>query len=122
MTSTSASSDADWSPSLPDSASPCSDGRREGEHVIVLEGEIDMLTASALVDPIERLEPSAPRTVVLDFERVTFIDSTGLSGLIVADRAARATGRRLVLRAVSPRVLRVLQVTQLDRALAVEQG
>lgn len=103
------------------STSTCEDPRRDDVHVIELAGEIDMLTSPALVDPITRLDASAPSTIVLDFERVTFVDSTGLSALILADRTARASGRRLVLRGVAPRVLRVLQVTQLERALTIEE-
>ena len=108
MTSTSISNAEDGTVAPPDE-----------HHVIVLEGEIDLLTASAITDPIKRLDPSGPSTIVLDFERVTFMDSTGLSALLVADRSLRASGRCLVLRAVAPRVLRVLHVTQLDRALTI---
>ena len=75
MTSTSTSSDED---SVPLCDEP---------HVILLEGEIDLLTAPAITDPIKRLAASGPSMVVLDFERVTFIDSTGLSALLVADRS-----------------------------------
>ena len=121
MTSTSVSNDEDWVPPRLASVTSSSDPQPDDAHVIVLEGEIDLLTASAISDPVTRLGPSAPSTVVLDFERVTFIDSTGLSALLVADRVARASGRSLVLRAVSARVLKVLAVTQLDRVLTIQE-
>ena len=110
MTSTSMSSAEGWTVPQP-----------EEPHVVVLEGEIDLLTATTISDPIKRLATSGPSTIVLDFERVTFIDSTGLGALLAADRSLRASGRCLVLRAVAPRVLRLLQVTQLDRALTIEE-
>jgi anti-sigma B factor antagonist len=94
----------------------------EDPFVIVMEGEIDLLTARRLVDPIDRLDASAPSVIVFDFTRVTFIDSTGLSALVVAERAVRSIGRRLVLRGVSPRISKVLHVTQLDRSLTIEGG
>jgi anti-sigma B factor antagonist len=122
MTSTSMPSDEDWVAPPLASVPSTLDPPRDDAHVIGLEGEIDMLTASMITDSIEHLPASVRLTVVLDFERVTFIDSTGLSALLLADRTLRGSGRSLVLRSVSPRVLRVLHVTQLDRALTIEDG
>lgn len=93
---------------------------RGGTHVITLAGEIDMVSCSSLLEPFEGLGDPPPATVVFDLADVTFIDSTGLSALIQADSAATEAGSSLVLRRVPPRVLKLMKITQLDRALTIE--
>ncbi len=93
---------------------------RGGTHVVTLAGEIDMVSCASLLEPFEHLGDPPPATVAFDLADVTFIDSTGLSALIQADAAATAAGSRLVLRRVPDRVLKLMKITQLDRALTVE--
>jgi anti-sigma B factor antagonist len=93
-----------------------------GTHVVALEGEIDMVSSSVLLEPIQALADPPPARVVFDLEAVSFIDSTGLSALIQADMAAKAAGSTLVLRSVPPRILKLMKLTQLDRALTIEPG
>jgi anti-anti-sigma factor len=59
-------------------------------------------------------------SVILDLGAVTFMDSAGLSALIVLDRAARAKGVRFRLQNVPPRVTRLLTLTGLHAVLTRE--
>jgi anti-anti-sigma factor len=76
--------------------------------VVRLEGEIDAATAPALQ---RRLE-AHPLVHVLDMERVTFLDSSGLKVLAIANRARNPDGP-LMLRAPSPSVRRLLDIAGL---------
>jgi anti-sigma B factor antagonist len=96
---------------------------RPGEQLIVHEigdgelrliGEIDMDTSPVLR---RRLE-SDPLVTVLDLREVTFIDSTGLSVLINANRN-RVDG--LVLRSPGGAVSRVLQLAGMDQLFRIER-
>jgi anti-anti-sigma factor len=49
--------------------------------------------------------------VVLDLREVTFIDSSGLRALIMADQRVRAEGRRFVVVRGPDRVNQVLEMT-----------
>jgi anti-sigma B factor antagonist len=51
---------------------------------------------------------------VVDLTQVTFIDSTGLSALVTAEKHFRRLGRKLRLVVSHPAVLRVFEVTNLD--------
>jgi anti-sigma B factor antagonist len=87
--------------------------------VLHLAGEIDAASSARLrallgeqVD--ERLD------VVIDLSRVTFIDSSGLGVLVGALRRVQEHGHRLVLRAPTASLQRVLEVTGLASAFPVE--
>jgi anti-sigma B factor antagonist len=73
------------------------------------------------VDRFERLlaadqAPEATR-VVLDLRGLTFIDSSGLRAVIMADRRVRADGGRLVVVRGPARVNQVLEMTGVARQI-----
>jgi anti-sigma B factor antagonist len=76
-----------------------------------LAGELDM----AGVDRFERLltEEATPETTtfVLDMRELTFIDSSGLRALIMADQRVRDEGGRFIVVRGTDRVNEVLEMT-----------
>jgi anti-anti-sigma factor len=84
--------------------------------LLTARGEIDMDNAGELVDAITRIGGTA----VVDLSGVTFIDSTGLQGLLRAQRAARQRGDDLILRHPSETVRRLLELTGLIDGFTVE--
>jgi anti-anti-sigma factor len=76
-----------------------------------LTGELDM----AGVDGFERLliadESPEAGTFVVDMRGLTFIDSSGLRALIIADKRVRAEGGRFVVVRGSEQVNEVLEMT-----------
>ena len=59
--------------------------------------------------------------LVVDLSGVELLDAIGLGVLVDVHRRARLADRRLVLRAATPRVARLLAATRLDRVLSVER-
>jgi anti-sigma B factor antagonist len=59
-------------------------------------------------------------SLVLDCSDLTFIDSTGLTVLVDAERAARALSGTLTIRNPSALVVRLLHMTRLDDVVLVE--
>jgi anti-sigma B factor antagonist len=78
----------------------------EGPDVVVVQGEIDVATASLLSDAIEVLRG----TVTLDLSGVTFMDSSGVRVLLQQHQRREDAGDRLVLAELSQPVRRVLEV------------
>jgi len=77
--------------------------------VVVARGELDVATTESLQKAvIDAIAGGSP--VVLDLAGISFMDSTGLAGLI-ALRRVDAVGDRLVLRRPSEAVRRVLELT-----------
>jgi anti-anti-sigma factor len=61
--------------------------------------------------------PGVPASIVLDLERVSFIDSMGLRVLVWAARDSREEGDRLRIDCGSGAVRRRIEVNALDRWL-----
>lgn len=89
---------------------------------VLVRGELDVTGAAQLRETITALLNSGEaRTVGLDLRGLTFIDSTGIGTLVVAQRICEQVGVRLHLTAVSPFAARVLSVTGVIEALAGHQ-
>jgi anti-sigma B factor antagonist len=85
--------------------------QRDGEvHTIALDGEIDIATAGHVEQELLRAEATDAPAIVLDLSKLSFIDSTGIRMLVMADARTRADGCRLTLRRPPDPVLRVLHV------------
>jgi anti-sigma B factor antagonist len=88
--------------------------------VYAVAGDLDNASADALAHRLGALAEGTVGDIVLDVSGVEFIDSVGLEVLIRMHRGLRDDGRRLVLRDPAPPVARLLELTLLDRTLAVE--
>ena len=65
---------------------------------VKLSGEIDLLNASKVKDVLlEAVNTGQQGTVVVHASAVTFMDSTGLSALIVAVNHAKTLSRQIVI-------------------------
>jgi anti-anti-sigma factor len=82
--------------------------RVAGEHVLRLEGELDLASAPELRKRFDEAEGA----LVLDFARVTFIDSAVLKELLRARAELADRGVRLVLAGVPSPVRRLLDLTR----------
>ena len=85
--------------------------------VIRVEGELDIATAPALESALLHALDSEAPSIVLDLERVSFIDSMGLRVLVWAARQSREDGDRLRIDCGSGVVQRMIALTNLDRSL-----
>lgn len=86
-------------------------------HTIRLRGEMDIANAADVERELLRVEATDVVTIVLDLAELTFIDSTGIRLLLMADGRSRANGERLVLRRPPEGVLRVLRLAGVEDRL-----
>ena len=86
--------------------------RQEADRVVVkLEGELDMANAPLLQSSIESDELAATKTVVLDLQGLTFLDSTGLRIILAAREQCWRRGQEFAVTPGSQQVQRLLSVT-----------
>lgn len=84
---------------------------RAGRVTVFLAGELDLGSRALLDDVLRELASDSTRAIVLDLSAVSFMDSTGLHGILAAKAAcAENDCQFLVARASSP-VQRLLEVT-----------
>ncbi|WP_051711659.1 STAS domain-containing protein [Streptomyces sp. NRRL S-350] len=82
-----------------------------GAVVCVLVGDLDIETLAPAADALTTLLAQRPSAMVIDLEGVDFCDSSGLNLLLRTRLAAGEQGVALHLAAVSPTVMRVLELT-----------
>jgi anti-anti-sigma factor len=98
-------------------------GPYEGTQVMVAEsgavsvrGEIDRNTICQVVEAIETIGETV---VVVDLGGVSFLDSSGLQGILFVQQAARRRGGDVILRYPSHVVSRVLDFAGLGEAFVI---
>jgi anti-anti-sigma factor len=95
----------------------------EGTSVIItVSGELDIGTADKLTDLAKSslLHPNT-RKLVLDLHQVTFLDSSGLAALVALRQCAETEGKLFGLRATSPHVFRLLELSGMAKYFAAER-
>ena len=92
----------------------------DGVRVVAVSGELDIDT---MVEFGAALPTGAlGATTVVDLRGLTFIDSSGVSGLLAAARRARDAGPRLVCVPGPPPIQRIFQMTGVDTVLEWVDG
>ena len=82
-----------------------------GGPVVTVFGELDTATAPHLREVLERaVEPDAGGDVEVDLRGCSFVDSTGIAGLVWAAVRLQRQDRRLLLLGARERVRRILDL------------
>ncbi len=87
--------------------------------VLEVGGEIDVYTAPRLRERLVELVGDGVRQIVVDMERVEFLDSTGLGVLVGGLKRVRAQGGHLVLVCSQERILKIFRITGLERVFDI---
>jgi anti-sigma B factor antagonist len=82
----------------------------DGVAVVTMAGELDVSNSEWLYECLHDAVDEGNSEVVVDVERLTFMDSTGLSVIVGAHKRLRATGGTLTVVAPTPIVVRLFQV------------
>ena len=83
---------------------------RDDAVVVVVVGEIDIATAPLLEQRLTEVEAGDPRMLIIDLDRVSFMDSTGLQ-VLVSHTLSETNGRRIRLTRGSPQVQRLFKIS-----------
>ncbi len=89
-----------------------------GPPVIEVSGEVDLATAPDIYHRVCALAEVEP-VVVLDMSRVTFVDSSGLGTLVMADKRLKDALGELRIVITHPSVQRVFDMTDLYEILSI---
>lgn len=88
--------------------------------VIDVVGEIDIANVRHFEEEIQRASERATSTVVVSFERATYIDSATINALIDCSRKLRARGGNLVVAAPPDNCCtRIFRLIGIDKLLPV---
>jgi anti-sigma B factor antagonist len=94
--------------------------RTEGERTVVeVGGEIDVYTAPKLRETLVSLVDAGHYRLVVDLERVEFLDSTGLGVLVGGLKRVRTHDGSLALVCTQERLLKIFRITGLNKAFDI---
>jgi anti-sigma B factor antagonist len=87
--------------------------------VLSLRGEIDVYTAPRLRQAIIDLVDGGATRIVVDMERVDFLDSTGLGVLVDGMKRIKGRDGSLGIVATQDKILKIFDITGLNRAFSI---
>jgi anti-sigma B factor antagonist len=91
----------------------------EGTQRIVLTGELDVSTVPAFNKRMSELRHQGFHSMVLDLSGVSFMDSTGLSAILVSEMHARMRGQRFKVIEGPRHVNELFRLTGVDNFLEI---
>ena len=92
----------------------------DGDAVIALDGELDLASAPDLAELAGELVRNGAGNIIVDAQRLSFCDSSGLRILVSIANDLRPVGGRVSIVNPQPVVLRVLELTGLDRTVMID--
>lgn len=97
--------------------------RTEGDRTVVeVGGEIDVYTAPRLREQLVELVDAGSYHIVVDMERVDFLDSTGLGVLVGGLKRVRAKDGSLRLVCTQERILKIFRITGLTKVFPIHDS
>jgi anti-sigma B factor antagonist len=91
-----------------------------GQLVVALDGELDLATVPEVIGAVTRVLASGQVSeLVVDVDRLEFLDSSGVHALVQVCQAARLQGATFTVRRPRPLVARVLSVAGVSELLGV---
>lgn len=92
---------------------------RNGWGVVVVEGQLDVATAPQLRQTLIEVAFSEDHRLVVDLDRIEYLDSMGLGVLVGALKRARTHDGDFVIVCANTRIRRLLSLTRLDEIIEV---
>ena len=90
---------------------------------IALNGEIDHHYAKQYIQAIAaKIEAYTPEICILDFQDVTFVDSSGIAVVINALRAMAQIEGKLILSGMASQPMRVFRASGIDKIVEIKEA
>lgn len=91
----------------------------DGHPVVTVAGDVDLHSGPELRDRLAAIIDDDARHVTIDLTHTTFLDSMALGVLLGAKKRVEATGGNLGLVVSNPDLLRIFEITMLDRVFEI---
>ncbi|ADN03156.1 STAS domain-containing protein [Spirochaeta thermophila] len=82
-------------------------------YIVELEGDLDVFSCVTLKQEIDRLFNAGAQKMILNMNKVPYIDSRGVGVLIYTNSLFKKAGRKFFLTHVNGSVRRVIELTKL---------
>ena len=93
-----------------------------GHLTVALTGEIDHHCAKGYIQAIAgKIEAYTPEVCILDFQDVTFVDSSGIAVVINALRNMAKIDGKLELAGLQPQPMKVFRASGVDKLITIKE-
>ena len=94
-----------------------------GRLTVALTGEIDHHCAKNYIQSIAgKIEAYTPEVCILDFQDVTFVDSSGIAVVINALRCMSQIDGKLMLTGICEQPMRVFRASGIDKLVEIKEA
>ena len=93
-----------------------------GRTVVEVAGEIDVYTAPKLREQLAELVDAGRHDIVVDMQRVEFLDSTGLGVLVGGLKRIRQHDGSMNLVCTQERILKIFRITGLTKVFPIHES
>jgi len=95
---------------------------QDGQLTVALTGEIDHHCAKEYIQSITaKIEAYNPRNCILDFQEVTFMDSSGIAVVINALRYMTRIDGKLQLAGLRDQPMKVFKTSGIDKLIEIKE-
>lgn len=95
----------------------------DGRLTVALTGEIDHHCAKKYIESIKtKIEAYTPRICVLDFQEVTFMDSSGIAVVINALRNMTKIEGTLIITGLNSQPMKVFRMSGIDKLVEIKEA
>lgn len=96
---------------------------QDGHLTVALTGEIDHHCAKGYIQSIAaKIEAYNPCVCILDFQEVSFVDSSGIAVVINALRSMARIEGRLVLAGLGSQPMKVFRASGIDKLVEIKEA
>lgn len=94
-----------------------------GRLTVALTGEIDHHRAKEYIQSIvAKIDAYTPDECVLDFQEVSFVDSSGIAVVINALRSMTRIEGKLILTGLGPQPMKVFRASGIDKLVEIKEA
>lgn len=94
---------------------------KEGVSICRIDGEVDVNTAPQVKKAFERLIKDKKDKIIINMEKVDYIDSSGLATLVELLKNFRKYGARLKLVSLAAKVKSLFEITKLEKLFDISE-
>ncbi len=94
---------------------------KKGVTVLTVDGQIDVHTSPKLRLKFDKLYAQGVRKMVIDFEKVTYVDSSGLAALIYMIQKLRQNKGAMALANLLDKINYLFEITKIDMLMSIYQ-
>ena len=92
---------------------------KNGLIICYMEGEIDINTSPDIKKNFEKILSKKAPKMVINFSKVTYVDSSGLATLVEILKGMRTYGGKLRLSNLSPKIKSLFEITKLEKLFEI---